>query len=160
MHFILIKLTIGFEYHLLNGAVTWNQVEVEDNFFRLQMIVEQHTWSNRNEAQGSMDHSQYNSQGGKAGVFQDSIAWLHPVWLLQYHPLIFEVSHTELWNIYRTLCKTINTIIINLIHSLRENFKGYRPLWQNPSPTTFLSLTLEQTCDYYEFCNLSNTTMC
>ena len=48
----------GSYCHLLNGAIAGDQVEVEGNFFRLEVMVEQHSGGDGNEAQGSVDHPQ------------------------------------------------------------------------------------------------------
>lgn len=48
----------GSYCHLLNGAIAGDQVEVEGNFFRLEVMVEQHSTGDGNEAQGSVDHPQ------------------------------------------------------------------------------------------------------
>ena len=48
----------GSYCHLLNGAIAGDQVEVEGNFFRLEVMVEQHSGGDGNEAQGGVDHPQ------------------------------------------------------------------------------------------------------
>lgn len=99
----------GSKGHLPNGAVTGDQVEVEGDFLRMEVMVEQYGGSDGDEAQGGMDHSQYNAHGGEAGVFQDYVTGLHPCWLLQEHPLLFKVGHLEQADVHMASCQKMDS---------------------------------------------------
>ena len=97
---------------------------MEGDLLRMGVMVEHHCGDDGNEAQGSVDHSQQHSHGGEAGVLQDGVRWRHHGWLLQDHPLLFEVGNLEPGDVHTALCKRMDLGVKDSVPSPSQAWLG------------------------------------